>query len=63
MTFFNTGSTCHDRKKYAWRMVDFPIPSSISMARFPSGETPKQVMFFVVDTGKVSDRLLKKYEK
>jgi len=41
-------------------MVNFPIPSSTSMARFPSGETPKQVMFFVVDTGKVSDRLLKK---
>lgn len=49
-------------KKYAWRMMDFSIPSSISMARFPSGEIPKQLMFFVVDTGKVSDLLLKKYK-
>lgn len=42
----------------AWRMMDFSIPSSISMARFPSGEIPKQLMFFVEDTGKVSDLLL-----
>ncbi len=50
-------------KKYASMENDgFSIPSSISTARFPSGEIPKQLMFFVEDTGKVSDLLLKKYK-
>ncbi len=40
----------------------FPYLQSISMARFPSGEIPKQLMFFVVETGKVSDLLLMKYK-
>ena len=34
------------------------LPSSTRMARFPSGEMPTHAMFFVVDTGSVSDWLL-----
>lgn len=33
-------------------------PSSTTIAKFPSGERPTQVMFLVVDTGKVSEVLL-----
>lgn len=33
-------------------------PSSTRMARFPSGDRPTQVMFLLVDTGRVSDVLL-----
>lgn len=33
-------------------------PSSTTMARFPSGDRPTQVMFLAVDTGNVSDVLL-----
>ena len=34
------------------------LPSSTTTAMFPSGERPTHVMFFVVETGKVSDVLL-----
>lgn len=37
-------------------------PSSTTMARFPSGERPTQVMFLVVDNGKVSEVLLEDRE-
>lgn len=35
------------------------LPSSTTIAKLPSGETPTQVMFLVVETGNVSDVLLK----
>lgn len=38
-------------------------PSSTTIATFPSGETPTQVMFFVVEMGSVSDVLLRMEEK
>lgn len=38
-------------------------PSSTTIATFPSGDTPTQVMFFVVEMGSVSDVLLRMEEK
>lgn len=39
------------------------LPSSTTIAKFPSGDRPTHVMFFVVETGNVSDVLLKDKEK
>lgn len=38
-------------------------PSSTTIAKFPSGERPTHAMFFVVETGNVSDVLLEEVKK
>lgn len=46
------------------RLISNAAPSSsTSIARFPSGERPTQVMFLAVDTGSVSDLLLLERER
>ncbi len=61
LVFFcnRTLTTAYKREVDQWSLV----PSSTTIAKFPSGERPTHVMFFVVETGNVSDVLLEDREE